>query len=104
MHTKNSAMMFIVLLDVALWGVGMGAQESIMKAAVATLTSNEHRASSYGAFEFFFGLAWFLGSWALGAIYDYSLSMFVIISVAAQLLALPCYLLSSHYFKAEKEA
>lgn len=91
----------MIMLGVALWGVGMGAQESIMKAAVATLTSKEHRASSYGAFEFLFGLAWFLGSWALGAIYDYSLSMFVIISVAAQLLALPCYLLSSHYLKTE---
>ena len=94
----------MIMLGVALWGVGMGAQESIMKAAVATMTSKEHRASSYGAFEFFFGLAWFLGSWALGAIYDYSLSMFVIISVAAQLLALPCYLLSSHYLKTETKA
>ena len=91
----------MVMLGVALWGIGMGAQESIMKAAVATMTSKEHRASSYGAFEFFFGLAWFLGSWALGAIYDYSLSLFVIISVAAQLLALPCYLMSSHYLKTE---
>ena len=91
----------MIMLGVALWGVGMGAQESIMKAAVATLTSKEHRASSYGAFEFLFGLAWFLGSWALGAIYDYSLSIFIIISVAAQLLALPCYLLSSHYQKTE---
>lgn len=91
----------MIMLGVALWGVGMGAQESIMKAAIATLTSKEHRASSYGAFEFLFGLAWFLGSWALGAIYDYSLSIFIIISVAAQLLALPCYLLSSHYLKTE---
>lgn len=84
----------MVMLGVALWGVGMGAQESIMKAAVATMTSREHRASSYGAFEFFFGLSWFLGSWALGAIYDYSLTAFVAISVAAQLVALPCYLAS----------
>lgn len=51
------------MLGVALWGVGMGAQESVMKAAVATMTSKEHRAGSYGAFEFFFGLAWF---WAAG--------------------------------------
>ena len=91
----------MVMLGVALWGIGMGAQESIMKAAVATMTSKEHRASSYGAFEFFFGLAWFLGSWALGAIYDYSLQIFIIISVAAQLLALPCYLMSEHYLKTE---
>lgn len=84
----------MVMLGVALWGVGMGAQESIMKAAVATMTSREHRASSYGAFEFFFGLSWFLGSWALGAIYDYSLTAFVAISVTAQLVALPCYLAS----------
>ena len=94
----------MIMLGVALWGVGMGAQESIMKATVATMTSKEHRASSYGAFEFLFGLAWFLGSWALGAIYDYSLSMLIIISVAAQLLALPCYLLSSHYLQTETEA
>lgn len=91
----------MIMLGVALWGVGMGAQESIMKAAVATMTSKEHRASSYGAFEFLFGLAWFLGSWTLGAIYDYSLPLFIIISVATQLLALPCYLLSSHYLKTE---
>ena len=84
----------MIMLGVALWGVGMGAQESVMKAAVATMTSKEHRASSYGAFEFFFGLAWFLGSWLLGAIYDYSLNTFIIVSVAAQLIALPCYLLS----------
>lgn len=84
----------MVMLGVALWGVSMGAQESIMKAAVATMTSREHRASSYGAFEFFFGLSWFLGSWALGAIYDYSLTAFVAISVTAQLVALPCYLAS----------
>ncbi len=88
----------MVMLGIALWGVGMGAQESIMKAAVATMTSKEHRASSYGAFEFFFGLSWFLGSWALGATYDYSLTAFVVISVAAQLVALPCYLASEHSF------
>ncbi len=88
----------MVMLGVTLWGVGMGAQESIMKAAVATMTSKEHRASSYGAFEFFFGLSWFLGSWALGAIYDYSLTAFVAISVAAQLVALPCYLASERSF------
>lgn len=89
----------MVMLGVALWGVGMGAQESIMKAAVATMTSKEHRARSYGLFEFYFGLAWFLGSWALGALYDYSLSLFIGISVAAQLLALPCYFFSRNYFQ-----
>lgn len=91
----------MIMLGIALWGVGMGAQESIMKAAVATMTSKEHRASSYGAFEFFFGLAWFLGSWLLGAVYDYSLNIFIIVSVAAQLIALPCYLLSERSFARE---
>lgn len=91
----------MIMLGIALWGVGMGAQESIMKAAVATMTSKEHRAGSYGAFEFFFGLAWFLGSWLLGAVYDYSLNTFIIVSVAAQLIALPCYLLSERSFADE---
>ena len=73
----------MIMLGVALWGVGMGA-ESLYEGCGCTMTSKKHRASSYGAFEFFFGLAWFLGSWLLGAVYDYSLNTFIIVSVAAQ--------------------
>lgn len=76
-----------VVIGVVLWGIGMGAQESILKAAVATMVSKRSRATGYGIFECCFGAAWFLGSWLLGVLYDQSLVAMVIVSVAAQLLA-----------------
>lgn len=76
-----------VVTGVVLWGIGMGAQESILKAAVATMVPKRSRATGYGIFECCFGAAWFLGSWLLGMLYDQSLVAMVIVSVAAQLLA-----------------
>ena len=75
------------VLGVVLWGIGMGAQESILKAAVTTMVPKRSRATGYGIFECCFGVAWFLGSWLLGVLYDRSLLVMVLVSVAAQLLA-----------------
>lgn len=80
-----------IALGVTLWGVGMGAQESILKAAVVTLTPKENRSTSFGIFESCFGLSWFLGSWFMGWLYDLNTFWLVVFSVAAQLLALPLY-------------
>lgn len=84
-----------VLLGIALWGVGMGAQESILKAAVTSMVPKDSRATGYGMFECSFGIFWFLGSWLLGVLYDVSISAMVGISVAAQLAAIPLYLCSA---------
>ncbi len=83
-----------VLAGVLLWGIGMGAQESILKAAVTTLVPKVSRATGYGVFECSFGIFWFLGSWILGVLYDANLTAMVVVSVAAQLLAIPLYLLA----------
>lgn len=83
-----------LLFGVALWGVGMGAQESILKAAVTSMAPKASRATAYGLFELFFGAAWFLGSWLLGVLYDASVTAMIIVSVAAQLAAVPLYLAS----------
>ena len=83
-----------VLLGIALWGVGMGAQESILKAAVASMVPKTSRATGYGIFECAFGAAWFLGSWLLGVLYETSLPVMIAVSVLAQLASIPLYLLS----------
>ena len=57
-----------LLLGIALWGVGMGAQESILKAAVTSMVPKTSRATGYGIFECSFGIFWFLGSWILGVL------------------------------------
>ena len=73
----------------------MGAQESILKAAVTDMTPKSGRASGFGVFSLAFGLAWFLGSWCLGALYDINLPLMAAVSAACQLLAIPFYILSS---------
>ena len=84
-----------VLIGVALWGVGMGAQESILKAAVTSMVPKTSRATGYGVFECSFGVFWFLGSWLLGVLYDVSIPAMIAVSVAAQLAAIPLYLASA---------
>ena len=85
---------FPVLIGIAMWGVGMGAQESILKAAVATIVPKQSRATGYGIFECSFGLFWFLGSWLLGALYDCNLTWMMVVSIIAQLGAIPLYVFS----------
>ena len=84
-----------LLVGIALWGIGMGAQESILKAAVSSMVPKSSRATGYGIFECSFGFFWFLGSWLMGALYDFSIPAMVAVSVAAQLLSIPLYLASS---------
>lgn len=85
----------MLLLGIALWGIGMGAQESILKAAVTTMVPKSSRATGYGIFEFSFGVFWFLGSWLMGVLYDFSIPAMVFVSVAAQLVAVPLYYVSA---------
>ncbi len=78
-------------VGIVLWGVGMGAQESIMKAAVSKIVPASMRSTGFGIFETGFGIAWFLGSWLLGAMYDLNPVWLVVVSVAVQLLAIVFY-------------
>lgn len=54
---------------VALWGAAMGVQESTLRAGVAHAAPAERRATAYGLFHAVFGVAWFAGSAAMGALY-----------------------------------
>ena len=76
-------------IGTVLWGLGMGVQELIMAAAVAGMVPSRRLASAYGLFNLLYGLAWFLGSAAMGVLYEVSLPALVSFSVAAELLAVP---------------
>lgn len=78
-----------LIAGMALWGVGMGALESIVRAVVAEIVPRDRRATGYGVFNAGFGMAWFAGSAIMGALYDHSLILLAVFSVAAQLTALP---------------
>lgn len=82
----------LTLLGMALWGLGMGAQESIMRAVIAEMIPANRRASAYGIFNAAFGLFWFLGSLLMGILYDLSVPAVIACSVALQLASVPVLL------------
>lgn len=77
----------MLVAGMALWGIGMGAQESIMRAAVAEMVSSDKRGSAYGIFNAGYGIFWFAGSALMGILYDLSIMAVVVFSVAAQIAA-----------------
>lgn len=82
----------LFLSGIILWGVGMGAQESVLKAAVSSLTTKANRSASFGLFESVFGGCWFAGSWLMGWLYDVNQFYLVLFSVITQLASLPFYI------------
>jgi predicted MFS family arabinose efflux permease len=76
------------LVGIVLWGIGAGVQESTIPAAVGRMVSPGRRASAFGVFTGIYGVAWFLGSAAIGLLFGVSLTAVVIFSLASELLAL----------------
>jgi MFS family permease len=81
------------LVGVSLWGLGMGVHESIIPAAVGPMISPNRRASAYGLFTGVYGIAWFLGSIVIGALFNVSLIVVVAFSMVAELAAIPLILM-----------
>lgn len=75
------------LAGMIIWGIGMGAQESIMRAEIAGMVPPEKRGTAFGTFNAAYGLFWFAGSALMGLLYDISLHGLVIFSITAQLVA-----------------
>lgn len=70
------------------WGVVMGMQETIMRAAVADLVHPERRSTAYGIFNTTYGFSWFVGSSVVGILYDLSLYFLMIYVVFVEVVAL----------------
>jgi predicted MFS family arabinose efflux permease len=84
---------WIALAGGALWGLGMGVHESLIPAVVGPIVSAQRRASAYGIFTAGYGVAWFLGSAAIGMLYDRSLPATIAFCVTLQLAAVPLFVL-----------
>jgi predicted MFS family arabinose efflux permease len=81
-----------VLTGMILWGVGMGAQNSLLKAMLSSVIPAAKRSTGFGLFYTAFGVAWFVGSAAMGFLYDRSLMTLILFAVICQLAALPVFL------------
>jgi MFS family permease len=84
----------LVLTGMILWGVGMGAQDSLLKATLSRVIPREKRSTAFGIFDTAFGVAWFAGSATMGLLYDKSVLAVVIFSVMLQLAALPFFMVA----------
>jgi predicted MFS family arabinose efflux permease len=85
---------WFALIGMALWGIGMGAQNSLLKAIITDLMPVTRRSTGFGLFYTCYGIAWFIGSAAMGILYDISILGLVVFSIALQLLALPVFFLA----------
>jgi MFS family permease len=81
----------LALVGAAVWGLGMGVHESIIPAAVAAMVPVERRPSAYGLFTAAYGVFWFLGSAAIGFLYDVSVQAAVVFCVATGVASLPFF-------------
>jgi MFS family permease len=79
----------LVVIGIVCWGIGIGAQESVIRAVIGSMAPRERRGTAFGLFQTVFGLAWFVGSVLLGIIYDRSVLGVAVLSLIFQLLALP---------------
>ena len=75
------------IASVACWATGLGAQDACLRSGIAQVVSMNQRGSAFGAFSGVYGVAWFLGSAAMGLLYDHSLPALVVFGVVAQLAA-----------------
>src|SRR5204863_7319083 len=79
----------LALVGMVLWGIGTGIEGSLLKALLTEIIPPRKRSTAFGLFDTGYGIAWFLGSAAMGLLYDKSILAVVLFSALAQLAALP---------------
>ncbi|MCX5867366.1 MAG: MFS transporter [Proteobacteria bacterium] len=82
----------MALAAIIIWGVSMGIQETIMRAAIADLIPMARRGLAYGIFNTAYGTAWLLGSGLMGILYEHSISYIIWFTVIMELVSIPLLL------------
>ena len=80
------------LAAAVLWGISMGGQETVLRAALADLTSIRKRGMAYGVFNTLYGGAWFAGSIVIGILYEMDLVILISYTILMQGAALGAFL------------
>jgi predicted MFS family arabinose efflux permease len=85
---------YAAVAGMALWGAGMGALQSTLRARISDLVPTERRGAAYGIFNTAYGVLWFAGSSTVGILYGWSLVAAVAFAIVAQLSAIPFLLIA----------
>lgn len=83
---------WLILTGMVLWGIGMGAQNTMLKAMLSGVIPASRRSTGFGLFYAVFGVGWFVGSALMGFLYDKSTPALIVFSVLAQLSAVPVFI------------
>ncbi len=83
----------LAVVGMVLWGIGFGAQDTLLKALIAGIMPEGRRNLAFGLFYTGYGLGWLVGSVATGLLYSQSLIALVVFSIVAQLASLPAFAL-----------
>jgi MFS family permease len=84
----------VALVGMILWGIGFGAQDTLLKAIIASVLPEGRRNLAFGLFYTGYGVGWLAGSVTTGLLYERSLPLLIIFSVGVQLAALPIFLVA----------
>jgi len=74
-------------IAVMCWAGGLGVQDATLRAGIAQVVSMHKRGHAFGAFNGVFGVMWFAGSVAMGALYARSPLALVVFGVVFQIAA-----------------
>lgn len=77
-----------IVIGLILWGVLLGAMESIALAYIADNVEINYRGRILGIYYTFYGITWFIGSWLMGILYNINPKYVAIFSVVILLSAI----------------
>ena len=69
------------VIAVLCWASGLGVQDASLRAGIAQVVSMNKRGTAFGTFNGVYGVAWFLGSAAMGWLYGISIIALVTFGV-----------------------
>ena len=86
---------WMAMMGMVLWGIGFGAQDTLLKAIIAGILPQGKRNLAFGLFYAGYGAGWLIGSTTTGLLYSHSLVLLVAFSMAAQLISLPFFIVAN---------
>ncbi len=81
-----------VTIGIILWGLVMAIHETIMRAAIADLTSLKKRGTGYGIFNTAYGLCMFIGASLMGWLYEININYIIAFAIVSELIALVVFM------------
>lgn len=86
---------WLAVVGLLMWGVGYAVQDTLLKALIASVLPQGRRNAAFGVFYLGYGAGWLAGSIAAGLLYGRSQLALVIVAVAAQLSAVPLFVVGA---------